>query len=121
MEDVLVPIAFFAIIPVTVWAVSHYRHKSRARLADMVQAMSASGNPVSEDLIKTLAVQHKRPHADLRTGLIWLALGLGLLIFAQAPGDDEAARIISAVASFPILIGAVFTGFWAVITRKEAD
>ena len=121
MENILVPIAFFATIPLTVWAVTSFRHKSRARLADMVQAMAASGNPVSEDMIKSLSVNHKKPHNDLRWGLIWIAIGLGTVFFAGAIPEEEGTAMVAAIASFPILIGLVLVAFWALISRKVAD
>lgn len=118
-EDILVPLAFFAIIPVSIWAVSAYRAKSHKATIGLLETMANKGEPITPDLVKTLGVRRKPKHADLRTGLILIAITLGLFIFAGVIPDDEAPTIITALAAFPGLIGAVFVGLWFFLTRKD--
>lgn len=120
MEDILVPIALFAIIPLTVWAVSYYRYKSRARIAETVQSIAASGQNVDETLIKSFAMPVKRKNSDLRSGMIAIAIGLGLLFSSGVADDSEAQAGLAALSSFPILIGIALLAFWFFVGRKEA-
>ncbi len=120
MEDILVPIAFFAMPALIVWAVSHYRYKSRAKLSDMVQSLIASGQTVDDKLLKSLTVAQKGPHADLRGGLISIAVGIGFTLMGRAIPEPEAGPIMAAIGSIPILIGLALIGFWFFVGRKQA-
>ncbi|GLQ24466.1 hypothetical protein GCM10007853_23400 [Algimonas ampicilliniresistens] len=121
MEDILVPIALFAIIPFIVWAVSAYRYKSHAQTISLLDTMANKGEPITTDLVKTLGVRRKPKHADLRLGLILIAVAVSTVIFGGAVDDAEAARIFAAIASFPFLVGLVFLALWFAITRKDED
>lgn len=118
MEDILVPLAFFGVVPFIVWSVTHYRHKSRAKLAETVQSIAASGQPVDPELIKNLGMPGKRAHSDLRGGLIAIAVGLGFAVMGQAIPDPEAGPMMLSLGSFPIFIGLALIGFWFFVSRK---
>lgn len=121
MEDVLVPIALFAIIPVIVWAVSAYRYKSHAKTVSLLDTMASKGEPITPDLVRTLGMRRKPRHADLRLGLILVAIALATTFFGSLIPDDEAPQIFLGFASFPFLVGIVFIGLWFGISRKDAD
>lgn len=120
-EDVLVPLAFFAIIPASIWAVSAYRFKAHKETITLLETMAGKGEPITPELVKTLGVRRRPKHADLRTGLILIAITLGLFIFAGAIPDDEAPGVVMALAAFPGLIGAVFVGLWFFLSRKDEN
>lgn len=119
MEDILVPIALFAIIPFIVWAVSHYRYKTRAKSAEVVEAMIAKGVEVTPEVVKSVGFIPKRTHSDLRNGLILVSIGIAFVIFGNAIPDDEAPKIMSGIAMFPTLIGVALLIFWYAISRKD--
>jgi len=118
MEDILVPLAFFGVIPLSIWAVTHYRFKSRAKMAETVQSLAAAGQPVDPEVIKSMGVPGKRPHSDLRGGLIAVAIGLGFAVLGAAIPEDEAGPMMLAMGSFPIFIGLALIGFWFFVSRK---
>lgn len=119
MEEIFVPIALFAIIPLSIWAVSAYRAQSHKATMSLLETMASKGEPISPELVKTLGVRRRPKYADLRTGLILIAITIGLFIFASAIPDDDAPQIVHALASFPGLIGLVYIGLWASLTRKD--
>ncbi|MGB3401384.1 MAG: hypothetical protein WBA77_01690 [Microcoleaceae cyanobacterium] len=121
MEDILVPLGFFAVIPTTVWAVSAYRHKSHAATIGLLETMAGKGDPITPEIVETLGVQRRPRHADLRTGLILIAVALATLFTGTISPDDEATTVFAAVASFPLLVGLVFVGLWFGISRRDAD
>ena len=121
MEDTLVPIALFAIIPAIVWAVSAYRHKSHATTISLLDTIASKGDPITIDLVKTLGVRRKPKHADLRLGLILIALAAATAIFGTVIPDEEATRIFMGFASFPFLVGLVFLVLWFAVSRRAED
>lgn len=120
LEDILVPLGFFAVIPLSIWAVTRYRYLSRAKMADMVQKIAEAGAPLDSDMIKSIGMPQKSPHADLRSGLIAIAIGLGFVAIGAAIPDPEAAPVMAAMGAFPFLIGIALIGFWAFAGRKQA-
>lgn len=121
MEDILVPIAFFAIIPVIVWAVSAYRYKSHAETVRVLDTMASKGDTITPEIVAALGVRRRSKHADLRTGLILIAIAVSTAILGALIPDAEATRIFFGFASFPFLVGLVLVALWVLITRKAED
>jgi len=119
MSDEIAGVVLFAAVPAIVWAISHYRHKSQKDAAQVLTAMVDKGEPLSPEIIRALGVRGRRPHADLRTGAILIAVALATFIFAGIVPEQEGKDAVAALAMFPLLVGAVFVGLWAFIGRKE--
>ena len=118
-EDIIVPVALFATVPLTVWAVTAYRARRHAETVRLLDTMASKGDAITPELVRTLGIPQRSSHGDLRIGLILLAIALGLLIFAGIINDDEGTAVISALSAFPGLIGAVYIGLWTFISRKK--
>jgi hypothetical protein len=121
MEDVIVPVALFAIIPATVWAVSAYRYKSHAETLKVLDTMASRGDTITPELVSTLGVRRRPKHADLRLGLVLLAIAAAMLFSAGLIPDDEPQIVLTAFASFPFLIGLVYIGLWFGVSRKSQN
>lgn len=121
MEDVIVPVALFAIIPVIVWAVSAYRFKSHATTISLLDTIASKGDPITVELVETLGVRRKAKHADLRLGLILIALAAATAIFGTVIPEEDATRIFFGFASFPFLVGLVFLVLWFTVSRQTED
>ena len=121
MEEVFVPIALFAIIPLIIWAVSHYRYKAKTNSAEVIKAMIAKDVVVTPEVIKSVGFVPKRTHGDLRTALMLIATGTAFFIFGGFVPDDggDAQAVFSGLASFPVLIGVALLAFWYFVSRKD--
>lgn len=119
VEDILVPLGFFAVIPVTVGLVSFNRRKTRAAMADVMKSMVERGEPLTPEIIGALGVRPSSPYRDLRFGLVLIAVGIATLILGGLIPEDEATVAFAGVATFPLLIGAVYVALWAFIGRKQ--
>ncbi len=118
LED-LVPMILFITIG-AVFALAFYmKYKTRHDVQNTVRAAIERGEVLSPELIETLAVSISSPYADLRKGVISLALGAAGMSFAVLLGEEDAARPIMALSVFPILIGLAYLGLWYFIGSKK--
>lgn len=111
LEDILVPIAVFGSIAAMVIAPFYFRSRDRAKMLEVVRVAYDRGQPVPPDLIEAMqtrqASQLPSAERDLRSGVIWLAVGLGVAFFGWMMGfqEDEAVYPIIGMASIPALVG----------------
>ena len=113
-----VPLGVFAMVVLIVWAVVAYRYKSHAKSMRVLEAMAGRGDPIDPELVRALGVKGRSRHADLRTGVVLLAIGLATVVFGF--GVDSPSEFIG-FGAFPGLLGVVFIGLWALVTRREND
>lgn len=119
MEDILVPLGFFSVIPLVVAIVTINRRKAQVAMSEVMKEMVAKGEPLTPETIKALGVRQRPKHADLRTGLILIAIGIATIFLGGAIPEDEAQAAFGSLAMFPILVGLVLVGLWAFIGRKS--
>lgn len=95
-------IAFFAFLVVR----ARYRSAERQRLYDTVRVALERGDPLPEELTKALG-DTAPPRNDLRSGVIWVAIGLGTIIFGFFVGleDGEPIYPLIGLGAVPVLIG----------------
>lgn len=110
MEDVAVPIAFFALIAaiciVPVWLKSRDRQEMQATLRSAIE----KGQPVPPEVIETLTRNVKGPPTalrDMRSGVIWFAVGLGIAGLGAMIGirEEDALHPLLGIAIIPTMIG----------------
>ena len=56
MEEVLVPIALFALPAVIVWAVAAYRHKSMKASTEVMKAMVEKGDALTPETLSLIHI-----------------------------------------------------------------
>ena len=103
MDPVLVPvvaIVFALSVPIVAIIVEHFTKKSKMRVMEKAieKGLSLEGLSLEEK---------KEPRLPYRAGMVVLAVGLGIGIFAVLVGqiEDEALYPLLGVASIPTLIG----------------
>ncbi|MBW3560277.1 MAG: hypothetical protein KY446_00230 [Proteobacteria bacterium] len=110
-EDILVPLFVFGSIAAMVIAPFYFRSRDRAKLLDTVRTAYDRGQPVPPELINALQARQASlrpsPERDLRSGIIWLAVGVGLAIFAVLMSfeEDDAIFPLLGIASIPGTVG----------------
>lgn len=116
------PLAVFGVffLPAAIIAlVLYFRHKSHMASLALAGDMLERGQPIEPEVIRALGIRRRPRHADLRTGLIWLAVGLALLIIGLAVPGDDGTHLHAVFSVLPILIGAVFIGLWRFVSRHD--
>lgn len=122
MEDVLVPLGFFAMIAAIVVLPGYIRARARQRMMDTMRVAFERGQPVPPELIDAINTDPKvssltpreRAERDLRNGIITLCVALAMLALGGAISwvdDQEAFAIMAGVAAFPGFIGLALISF----------
>ena len=119
MSEDLIPMVLFITIG-AIFALAFYlKYKTRHDVQNTVRAAIERGESLSPELIETLAVSISSPYADLRKGVISLALGAAGMSFAALLGQEDAMGPIMALSVFPILVGIAYLGLWYFIGRHK--
>jgi hypothetical protein len=108
----MVPIVSMLVIGLVLVAFFYYRHKGRSELQVTIQQAIEKGNELTPELIDRLAGPKAGPELDFRRGIVWIAVGLGFVLFGILIGDEDAVRALAAVGMFPLLIGAAYMIMW---------
>ena len=121
MEGVIFLLGVFGCVPLIVWIVSSSRRKSHDATTEVIKSMIEKGETVTPETIQALGVRPKQKHTDLRIGLILIALAIATMLFGGVIPEDEAQEVFVGLSMFPLLIGVVYVGLWALITRKSEN
>ena len=113
MEDVLVPIAFFAMIAAIVVGPRYFKSQERQKMADTLRTAIERGQPLPPEVVDAMSKDVKAPPSpqrDLRTGIIWLGVAIGFAAMGVAIGfqEPDATMPMIGVACFPGFIGLAF-------------
>ncbi len=122
MVEELIPIAMFAAIALIFFLVLYFRHRTRADMQQTIRLALERGTELTPDMINRLAGPEPSKNKDLRVGLIWLALAVGLALAAFAVPDPtgNALRGTLAGAAFPFAIGVAYMIMWRYGSKDAA-
>lgn len=115
MEDILVPIVMFSVLPVCIWLVSLFNYKKRLTAHETVRHAIDSGQTVSPELIEKMSLLVDPIRADLRRGVLFIAFGAAFAVLGLMVGREEGEAIMPMLgaASFPVFLGLAYLGLWA--------
>ena len=112
--EILVPLALFAMIAVLVCVPVWLKSRERREMQTTVRAAIDKGQPLPPEVIDAMTKQSAKSkataHTDLRTGVIWLAIALGIGTFGYVvsfDANDEGYAMLG-IASIPGFIGLAF-------------
>ena len=115
MEAVFIIAIIFGSIAAVCIVPFWLRSQERIRVQETLRAAIESGQPMPVEMMENAARNiNIRPvpsaSRDLRTGIIWLGVGLGFVAMGIAMGYEEPESTIPmiACAAFPIFIGLAF-------------
>ena len=114
--EILIPLGFFAMIAALVIVPRYFKSMERQRMAETLKVAIEKGQPLPTEIIDAMSSNVRTPglppslQRDLRTGIIWLGIGAGLVAMGAAISFEEADALypILGIAAFPIFIGLAF-------------
>ena len=119
-EDVLIPFIVFGSFALSFIAWLYFRHKSRVETQHTFRLALEKGTELSPEFMKQLGTPEPDKDRDLRRGLIWYSLALGLVLIGFAVPEPEALRGLLAGASMPFSIGSAFMIMYVYGKKKES-
>lgn len=110
MEPVLIILIIFGSIASLFIVPSYLRSQERQKLQETLRAAIEKGQPLPSEVVEAMTSDAKvrpkpSPYRDLRTGIIWVGVAVGLAGLGLALNFDEPE------ATFPMLGLACFPGF----------
>lgn len=116
---VMIPIIAIISFSVVMGLVLMFRARTRTEVQNTVRAAIDHGQELSPELIANLMESLSSPYADLRRGIISIAIGIAVFLFSGLIGEEDAEGPLMAIAMFPILIGIAYLGLWYFVGRKK--
>ena len=117
MNGQMIPIVMFAGLTIVFCVFFWFRYRARSEMQQTFRAALDKGQELTPEIIDRLGHPQASKDKDMRLGVIWLALGVGLVAFGFGiPDEEDVARIFSGIAAFPFAIGVAY-----MILHKFAD
>jgi hypothetical protein len=122
MVEELIPIALFGSIALIFFIVLYFKHRNRAEMQQTVRLALEKGTELTPEIINRLGDPEPSRNKDLRAGLIWMALAVGLALcgFAVPDPSGHALKGCLAGAAFPFAIGIAYLIMWRYGTKTGA-
>jgi hypothetical protein len=106
--EILIPLALFAMIAAIVIVPRYLKSVERQKMADTLRVAIEKGQPLPPEMINMLTADtppKPSPQRDLRRGLIFVAIALGLVVMGLVIGQGEPD------ATYPMIGLAAIPGF----------
>ena len=112
MSELMVPITLFLSIAVVIVLALYYRYRGRVEVQMSLRQAIEGGQQLTPEFLKLLGDPPRHPQADLRRGIVILALAAAFALFGLLLGEEDAVQPLLAVASFPGVIGVAYLLLW---------
>ncbi|CAN5272600.1 DUF6249 domain-containing protein [soil metagenome] len=132
MHDGFVPLVFFTFLAVVIVVPQILKSRDRQRMYEVMRAAYDKGQPVPPDMMAAMTTRDRdveeayyatpvmQSHRDLRRGIVWLSVGIGLFVIGglfyaglyNDGGAAETAMTFGAFGAIPFCIGLAFMALW---------
>ena len=123
--EIIVPLAFFAMIAALVILPRYFRTLERQKLQETLRAAIEKGQSLPPEVVEALTgeVANKRPPSperDLRKGVVLLCVAAAMVVLGYLIGFNEpdAFYPILGAAAFPAFIGLALVAMSFMLNRK---
>lgn len=113
--ELFIPLGSFVMIVAIVWLFQYFGHRKRFEAFKTLRTAIEKGQPLTPEALEAMA-RISSPIADLRRGIVFVAIAAGFAAFAtvigyRATGEfAEFVRGMYGFAMFPLFIGLAFLG-----------
>ncbi len=115
---ILVPLIVFASIVAIVAMPFYFRHRNRRVIYEAIRISVEKTGEADPKLISAITHDSIGPNADLRRGVLLLALALALGVIGRFAGGELLELPLWSVAFLPGLIGAAYIGLHFFVPRE---
>jgi hypothetical protein len=111
--EILIPLFFIAAVAGVIIVPSWLKSRERQEMQGLLRSAIEKGQPVPPEVIDAMTKPVKSSptsFSDVRTGVIWLAVGLGIAGFGFMMGffAVEAFQAMTGIAAVPAAIGLAY-------------
>ncbi len=122
--EILIPISLFAMIAAIIIAPLYFRSQERQKLQETLRLSIEKGAQLPPEVITAMTNDAKRPASpqrDLRGGVVWLAIAIGVIAFGFAMSFEEPDMLYGslAFAAIPGFIGLALIALYFVGRGKQ--
>jgi hypothetical protein len=116
MTPVLIVLIIFGSIASLFILPRYFKSVERQKMAETLRAAIEKGQPLPTEVIEAMSSNVRSPglppspQRDLRTGIIWLGVGIGFAALGAVISFEEPDALFPCLglATFPIFIGLAF-------------
>ncbi|UCC15295.1 MAG: hypothetical protein JSW21_04990 [Gammaproteobacteria bacterium] len=112
MNIEFVPITFFLSIALIAGLVIYFRYRTRSEIQRTLRSAIDKGQELTPEILERIGEPRRPANADLRVGVIAIALGVGCAAFGLVLGEEDAVQPLLAIAAFPFLVGLAYLSLW---------
>ena len=112
LVGILVPIVALLCIAAVPGLYIYFRYRTRQELQTTLRAAIERGLELTPQLLEKLSEPAQHKDADLRRGVLTIAVGVGLAAFGLLVGDPEVFSRLRAGGALFFVIGLAFLGLW---------
>jgi hypothetical protein len=114
--EILIPLALFAMITAIVIGPRYFRSLERQKLQETMRAAIDKGQTIPPEVISAItadvtpAKPPSSPQRDLRRGVIWMAIAIGMVVAGLIIGvsEPDATFHFLGIATIPGVLGGAF-------------
>jgi hypothetical protein len=116
MEAILICAIIFGSFASLIIVPRYFKSVERQKMADTLRVAIEKGQPLPTEVIEAMSTNVRSPglppspQRDLRTGIIWLGVGVGFAALGSILSFEEPDALfpLLGVATFPTFIGLAF-------------
>jgi hypothetical protein len=112
-----IPIFICVMVAAIVIIPRYFQSQERQKMAETLKAAIEKGQPLPTEVVDAISSGVKTPPSpqrDLRTGIIWLGVGVGLAAMGWALNFEspDATWPMIGISAFPVFIGLAFISMY---------
>lgn len=119
MEDELIPIVMFLMMGLVFVAYFYLKFRTKVEAQQTIRLALEKGTELSPEFIKQIGEPEPPKDRDLRRGMIWIALGIGMVLLALGIDEQDSMGPLMGTAAFPTLIGVAHIIMWRFGARSQ--
>ncbi|MEX0645607.1 MAG: hypothetical protein WD076_09865 [Parvularculaceae bacterium] len=117
--EIIVPSVLFISIAAVFVAAFFYQHRNRRVVYDAIKVAIEKTGQVDAALVEAIIRDKIGPNADLRKGIILVAIAAAFAVLGYSIDEAEAIGPMIGVASFPGLVGLAYIAFHFFAPRES--
>lgn len=111
MEDTVIVFIVFSAIALVITASLYFNYRKRRVVYDAIQVAIEKTGSVEPALVEAIMRENVGPNADLRKGIILIAIAAAFGILGFLIPEQEALGPMLGVAAFPGFVGFAYVAF----------